>query len=187
MGIVTPLIIKIMEWGGENFYIYMFIFIVIFTFLMLWIVPNFIMPLFNKYEEVEEGELRSKIYSLADRLKFPLQKLFVVDQSQRSTQSNAYFFGFWKNKRIVLFDNLITHLEPEEITAVVAHELGHWSMSHTVVHLIYSFVSIFMTFYVFSFVIHRDDILIDFGFKQHYNTVALLVFMEIYSPVDYIQ
>lgn len=152
---------------------------------MLWLLPNVIMPLFNKYQEIEEGELKDKIYALASKLKFPLKKLFVVDASMRSTQSNAYFFGFGGNKRIVLYDTLMKHMQTDEIVAVVAHELGHWSMNHTILHLIYSFTSIFITFYVFSFVIHRDDILIDFGFSKHYNTVALLVFSEIYSPVNY--
>jgi STE24 endopeptidase len=185
--IVTPLVVKIMEFGGENFYIYMFIFIVIFSLIMLWIVPNFIMPLFNKYEEIEEGELKTKIYALAGKLNFPLKKLFIMDASKRSTQSNAFFFGIGSNKRIVLFDNLKSHLETDEIVAVVAHELGHWSMYHTILQMIYGFASIFLTFYVFSFVIHRDDILIDFGFSKHYNIVSLLVFMEIYSPVEYLQ
>lgn len=187
MAIITPLIVKIMEWGGEHFYIYMFAFIVSLTFIMLWIVPNFLMPLFNKYEDIQDGELKTKIYDLADKLNFPLKKLFIVDQSQRSNQSNAYFFGFGSNKRIVLFDNLLKHLETDEIVSIVAHELGHWSMYHNIVGLVYSFISIFMTFYIFSFVIHRDDILIDFGFTKHYNIAALLVFLEIYSPVDYLQ
>ena len=184
--ILTPLFIKIMEYGGENFYIYLFIFTVIITFALLWLIPNVIMPLFNKYEELEEGELKSKIYELSDRLKFPLKKLFTVDQSKRSNHSNAFFFGFGSNKRIVLFDNLKKHLETDEIVAVVAHELGHWKMNHTVLHLVFSFANIFMIFYIFSFAIHRDDILIDFGFKKHYNIVSLLVFMEIYSPVSYL-
>eukprot|EP00344_Euplotes_crassus_P012657 CAMPEP_0196999184 /NCGR_PEP_ID=MMETSP1380-20130617/4415_1 /TAXON_ID=5936 /ORGANISM="Euplotes crassus, Strain CT5" /LENGTH=332 /DNA_ID=CAMNT_0042416017 /DNA_START=215 /DNA_END=1213 /DNA_ORIENTATION=+ len=187
MAIVIPLIVKIIEWGGEHFYLYLFTFVVIFTFIMMWIVPNFIMPLFNKYEDVEEGDLKKKIYALADKLNFPLKKLFVVDHSQRSNHSNAYFFGFGSNKRIVLFDNLLKHLETDEIVAVVGHELGHWSMYHNLLNMIISFSSLFVTFYVFSFVIERDDILIDFGFTKHYNLVALLVFMEIYSPVDYIQ
>ena len=185
--ILTPLIIKIIEYGGENFYIYLFVFIVILTFVMMWIVPNFIMPLFNKYDEIEEGELKKKIYQLADDLKFPLKKLFVVDESMRSTQSNAYFFGFGSNKRIVLFDNLLKHLETDEIVAVVGHELGHWKLNHTIVNLVYGFASLFITFYVFSFVIHRDDILIDFGFSRHYNIVSLLVFSEVFTPVDYIE
>ena len=71
--ILTPIFVKIMEYGGENFYIYMFIFIVIFTFIMLWVVPNIIMPLFNKYEELEEGDLKTKIYELTSRLNFPLK------------------------------------------------------------------------------------------------------------------
>lgn len=187
IAILIPILVKTIEYGGPNFYIYLFIFIVIFTFIMIWIVPNFIMPLFNNYTELEESELRTKIYELSGKLEFPLKKLFIVDASMRSTQSNAYFFGFGSNKRIVLYDNLKKHLETDEIVAVVAHELGHWKLNHTILHLVYSFTTIFLTFYVFSFVIERDDILIDFGFTRHYNIVSLMVFLEIYSPIQYLE
>ena len=104
---VLAIFIKIMEWGGELFYIYMFIFVVIFVFIMMWIVPNFIMPLFNKYEELPQGELKSAIEKLASDQKFPLKKLYSMDGSKRSAHSNAFLFGFGGNKRIVLFDTLI--------------------------------------------------------------------------------
>ena len=73
---------------------------------MMHIFPNYIQPLFNKFTELPEGELKTKIYALAERLKFPLKKLFIVDESSRSAHSNAYFFGFGKDKRIVLYDTL---------------------------------------------------------------------------------
>jgi hypothetical protein len=86
---------------------------------MITIYPTLIQPLFNKVEPLKEGSLRSKIEALANRVEFPLKKLFVVDGSKRSSHSNAYFYGFFKNKRIVLFDTLIEHANEEEICAVL--------------------------------------------------------------------
>ena len=94
----------------------------------MWVFPNFIQPLFNKFKELEEGDLKNGIINLAKRLEFPLKKIYEMDQSQRSAHSNAYLFGFWKNKRIVLFDTLIKNLENKEIESCLAHELGHLIM-----------------------------------------------------------
>jgi len=106
-GPVIAALVKIMQWGGPNFYIYVFIFLVIVAFLMMWIVPNFIMPLFNKYEDIEDGSLKTKIQDLAKSQEFPLKKLYKMDGSKRSAHSNAFLFGFGSNKRIVIFDTLI--------------------------------------------------------------------------------
>lgn len=94
----------------ELFFVYANVFILVFTLLMSFIFPNFIQPLFNKFEDLEEGTLKKDIYELAGKIHFPLTKIYVMDGSKRSAHSNAYFFGFWKNKRIVLFDTLLKHL-----------------------------------------------------------------------------
>jgi STE24 endopeptidase len=86
---------------------------------MITIYPTVIQPLFNKLTPLEDGELKSQIEALASRINFPLKKLFVIDGSKRSSHSNAYFFGFGKNKRIVLFDTLLDHSTQEEVCAVL--------------------------------------------------------------------
>jgi len=112
---------------------------------MMILYPEIIAPLFDKYSPLPEGELKQKIEELADSLKFPLYKLFIVEGSKRSSHSNAYLYGFYKYKRIVLFDTLIkgyckkddsdvdkdSGCETNEILAVLAHELGHWKHNHT--------------------------------------------------------
>merc|ERR1719210_2759022 len=103
---------------------------------MMWIFPTVIQPLFNKVEELEAGETRSAIEKLAERIDYPLKKLYKIDGSKRSGHSNAYMYGFCSNKRIVLFDTLMEQMNVEEITAVLGHELGHWSHSHTVIMLV---------------------------------------------------
>lgn len=112
--ITMPLIaavIKIVYWGGDFFFIYLWAFVVGFTLFMMIIYPEFIAPLFDKYTPLPEGELRSEIEKLAASIQFPLYKLFVVEGSKRSSHSNAYFYGFFKFKRIVLFDTLLEKSE----------------------------------------------------------------------------
>lgn len=105
-GPFVSLLLYIIKKGGEYFYLYVWAFMFVFSVFMMTIVPVFIMPLFNKYEPLEDGELKRQIFDLAKRLNYPLTKLFVMDGSKRSSHSNAFMFGFGSNKRIVLFDTL---------------------------------------------------------------------------------
>lgn len=89
---------------------------------------------------MKDGDLRKNINKLAESLKFPLTKIYVIDGSKRSNHSNAYFYGFWKNKRIVLFDTLFKHMNDDEILAVMCHELGHWFYNHTYFNLFFGLV-----------------------------------------------
>jgi STE24 endopeptidase len=99
-GPFVALLLQIIKMGGDYFYVYVWAFMFVFSVFMMTIVPVFIMPLFNKYEPLKDGDLKKEIYALADRLKYPLTKLFVMDGSKRSSHSNAFMFGFGNNKRI---------------------------------------------------------------------------------------
>lgn len=127
------LLLKIIKWGGEQFYLYVWAFTFAFSLFMMTVYPVVIMPMFNKYEPLPEGSLKDQIYALAGQLKFPLTKLFVMDGSKRSSHSNAFMFGFFKNKRIVLFDTLMEQVHDEEILAILGHELGKSSFYVTFV------------------------------------------------------
>eukprot|EP01104_Vermistella_antarctica_P002292 TRINITY_DN1251_c0_g1_i1.p1 TRINITY_DN1251_c0_g1~~TRINITY_DN1251_c0_g1_i1.p1 ORF type:complete len:386 (-),score=107.25 TRINITY_DN1251_c0_g1_i1:14-1171(-) len=105
---VFALILHIIAWGGELFYLYVWAFVCLFSIVMVALAPVLIMPLFNTYVPLPEGELRTAIEKLAGRVGFPLTALYVVDGSQRSAHSNAYFYGFPKmGMRIVLYDTLL--------------------------------------------------------------------------------
>merc|ERR1712156_417607 len=108
-------VIRIVYWGGDYFFVYLWAFVVGFTLFMMIIYPEFIAPLFDKYTPLPEGELRTEIEQLAASIEFPLYKLFVVEGSKRSSHSNAYFYGFFKFKRIVLFDTLLEESEREKL------------------------------------------------------------------------
>lgn len=144
MSIITPILLYcylyLVENGGPYFFVYVEIMMIIFIFLMIWIYPNFIAPLFNTFKELEDGELKTNINELAHSINFPLKKIYVMDGSKRTAHSNAYFFGFGSNKRIVLFDTLLNQLSTQEIVAVLGHELGHWKMKHMPKQLFISIV-----------------------------------------------
>ncbi|CAM9212474.1 unnamed protein product [Discosporangium mesarthrocarpum] len=180
--------LHIVEWGGRFFYVYLWVFMLCLTLVMLTVYPVLIMPLFNKYTPLEEGELKTAIEDLAAKVKFPLTKLFVVDGSKRSGHSNAYFYGFFKNKRIVLFDTLIKQATKEEIVAILGHELGHWKMSHTIQGLVISQIYMLISFSAFALASELGEPLrLSFGYSVPASFVTLYLFFAVmWAPVDHV-
>ena len=152
------------------------------------LVPVLIMPLFNKYEPLPDGDLKKRIYDLAGTLNYPLTKLFVMDGSKRSSHSNAFMFGFGKNKRIVLFDTLLDQVEDDEILAILGHELGHWKLGHTLANLVVTQTYMGAAFYSFSLCYTSSGLYRAFGFDDDQSIatiIALLLFFQtIWAPVD---
>lgn len=186
---VAALILKIIKWGGDYFYLYIWAFMFAFSTLMMTLVPVIIMPMFNKYEPLQDGELKTRIYALADQLKYPLTKLFVMDGSKRSSHSNAFMFGFGSNKRIVLFDTLMDQVDDDEILAILGHELGHWALGHTWSNFFITQIYTGAAFYCFSLCYHATDLYAAFGFDDPSRPVPTLArllffFMIIWAPVD---
>lgn len=112
---------------------------VLFNFLILWLFPTVIAPLFNKFTPLDNPEMAERIHQLAKRCGFSLRGLFVMDGSKRSAHGNAYFTGFGKARRIVFFDTLLARLNIDEIEAVLAHELGHFKHKHIIKRMFVSF------------------------------------------------
>ncbi|KAG0746123.1 hypothetical protein G6F57_002971 [Rhizopus arrhizus] len=169
---------------GDKFYFYVWVIVIVFQLFIITIYPTFIQPLFNKLTPMEEGELRSRIEALAARISFPLKKLYVIDGSKRSSHSNAYFYGFGKNKHIVLYDTLIEHSDNDEICAVLAHELGHWKMGHTLKLLVVNQIHLLTIFFLFSLFIHNKQLYDHFGFDTMPTLIGFMLFQFIYSPVE---
>ncbi len=129
----TPLIalvLWLMQSAGSYWWVYVWAVWISFSLLMMWAYPSFIAPLFNKFSPLDNTELRQRIEGLLQRCGFQTDGIFVMDGSRRSGHGNAYFTGLGRNKRIVFFDTLIHALEPDEIEAVLAHELGHFKRKH---------------------------------------------------------
>jgi STE24 endopeptidase len=188
-GPFVALLLQIIKLGGNYFYVYVWAFMFVFSVFMMTIVPVVIMPLFNKYEPLEEGELKRSIFALAGDLKYPLTKLFVMDGSKRSAHSNAFMFGFGNQKRIVLFDTLMTQVSGDEVLAILGHELGHWKLGHTLSNFVITQIYFGTAFYFFSLCYASEDLFAAFGFddpaRPTPTIIALLLFFQtLWAPVD---
>ncbi|MEM1221636.1 MAG: M48 family metallopeptidase [Verrucomicrobiota bacterium] len=132
--------------AGASWWVWGFAVFFLFQLVMVVAYPMFIMPLFNKLEPIEEGELKDRLFALADRTGFLAQTILVLDGSKRSGHSNAFFSGFGKFRRIVLYDTLIDQMNLEELEAVLAHEIGHYKLGHIPKMIILSGLSSFVMF-----------------------------------------
>jgi STE24 endopeptidase len=138
----TPVILAVlwlMGSMGTLWWLYVWLFWCSFNLLILFAYPTWIAPLFNKFTPMEAGETKTRVEALLERCGFRSGGLFVMDGSKRSAHGNAYFTGFGRNKRIVFFDTLLKRLQPEEIEAVLAHELGHFSHHHVFKRIVMMF------------------------------------------------
>lgn len=184
---IVAAIIVIVQKGGPYLAIYLWGFMFILSIVMMTLYPILIAPLFNKFTPLPDGELRERIENLASSLKFPLKKLFVVDGSTRSSHSNAYMYGFFNNKRIVLYDTLIQQCKKEEeVVAVIAHELGHWKLNHTM----YSFIAVqiltFLQFGGYTLVRNSGDLFQSFGFDTQPVLIGLIIFQHTVIPLQHL-
>lgn len=154
-----------------------------FSLLLTYIAPTWLMPLFNKFTPLEDGELKQAIHAMAERCDFSLQEVFVIDGSKRSSKSNAFFTGFGKNKRIALFDTLIEKQTTDELVAVLAHEIGHFKKKHIVQRLL---VGIFTTGVLFFFIglfMKNVQLFAAFGVTETSTWLSLIFFSMLYQPV----
>ncbi|MES2164326.1 MAG: M48 family metallopeptidase [Pseudomonadota bacterium] len=124
--------LTLMEKSGNLWWLYAWLVWSGFQLLMMVLFPTVIAPLFNKFTPLEDQSLKARIEGLMSRVGFASKGLFVMDGSKRSAHGNAYFSGFGANKRIVFFDTLLSRLQPQEIEAVLAHELGHFKLKHII-------------------------------------------------------
>jgi len=129
----VPLLLAVlwlMGRAGEYWWLYAWVVWVAYSLLMMMVYPAFIMPIFNKFTPLAEGELAERVARLLERTGFRSSGLYLMDGSRRSSHGNAFFTGFGAAKRIVLFDTLVDRLRPPEVEAVLAHELGHYKLHH---------------------------------------------------------
>jgi STE24 endopeptidase len=132
--------LALMEKAGALWWLYAWLIWCGFQIFMLGFYQNLIAPLFNKFTPLQDESLRSRIEGLMQRVGFASKGLFVMDGSRRSAHGNAYFSGFGAAKRIVFFDTLLSRLAPNEIEAVLAHELGHFKLNHVIQRIVVMFV-----------------------------------------------
>lgn len=173
------LLFYLWEVAGPSWWIWAWLFYVIFNLALLWIYPTFIAPIFNKFTPLPEGELKKRVDSLLDRIGFENNGLFVMDASKRSAKGNAYMTGFGRNKRIVFFDTLLSKLEPAEVEAVLAHELGHYKLKHIQKNMLVSFTVSFVFFALLAYLAQCAWFYEGLGISyqpENYQASALLLF-----------
>ena len=133
------LVLWLMEAGGNLWWLYAWCALVVYQLFVMWIAPNVIMPLFNKFTPLDDASLKERVSALMDRAGFTAKGFFVMDGSRRSAHSNAFFTGFGSAKRVVFFDTLLKQLNGDEMEAVLAHELGHFKHRHILKMMLTSF------------------------------------------------
>ena len=180
---VLGLIIWLFE-SFENAWLWGWIFLSGFSLLMAYLAPAVILPLFNKFEPLEEGELKSAINDMAETCKFPLTELSVMDGSKRSSKSNAFFTGFGKNKKIALYDTLIANHSISELVAVLAHEIGHFKKKHIMQTLFLGIAQTGVLFFVLGFFIRSEPLSSAFGVNEPSVYCSLLFFTLLFKPIS---
>lgn len=179
-------VLAFFEYAGPQAWLYCWLATTLFTLFVQFIAPTWIMPLFNKFTPLEEGELRTAILNYAKSVNFPLKNLFVMDGSRRSTKSNAFFTGFGKNKRIALFDTLIEKHTVAELVSVLAHEIGHYKKKHILKGMVISIVHMGVMFYLLSLFISHTGLAAAFYMEQVSTYAGLIFFGMLYSPIELI-
>ncbi|HMK13994.1 MAG TPA: M48 family metallopeptidase [Burkholderiales bacterium] len=167
---------------GENWWFYVWLAWVAFNVLVLAIYPTYIAPLFNKFSPMENPELKSRVERLLTRCGFKSQGLFVMDGSKRSNHGNAYFTGFGAAKRIVFFDTLLSRLEPAEIEAVLAHELGHYKLYHVIKRMLLIFAVSLVFLWLLGVLMNELWFYQGLGVTTPSTSMALLLFFMI-TPI----
>ena len=171
---LTPRWFWLIAWGA----------VTLFSLFMQYFYSQLIVPLFNKQTPLPEGELRTAIEAFAARVDFQLDNIFVIDSSKRSSKSNAYFTGFGRRKRVVLYDTLMEQLTTQEIVGVLAHEIGHYKHHHIIRSSLEGFATNLLMFWLFSLFIGSSALAAAAGCEAASFHVNLAVFSLIYTPVS---
>jgi STE24 endopeptidase len=169
--------LTLMERAGQWWWIWAWLLWLAVMFIMTWAYPAFIAPLFNKFSPLQDAVLQSRIEALLTRCGFKSKGVFVVDNSRRSSHGNAYFTGFGNNKRIVFFDTLLERLGHQEVEAVLAHELGHFSLKHVRQRLFLSIATSFVALAALGWLTTQQTFYTALGVPTPSTHAALLLFM----------
>jgi STE24 endopeptidase len=183
-GPLLAAILWFFETSGSAAWLYCWIAAVAFVLVVQFLAPVVIMPLFNKFTPLAEGELKAAITGYATRQRFAIQGIYTMDGSKRSTRANAFFTGFGRFRRIVFFDTLTDKLAASEIVAVLAHEMGHYKLKHIPMMMALSILQMGLLFFILSLFLGNQGLFAAFG-MEHVSVYASLVFFGfLYSPIS---
>jgi STE24 endopeptidase len=168
------------------FWLWAWLLILVFMLFMAFFYSSLIVPLFNKQKLLEDGDLKFRITSFAERAGFCLDKIYTIDGSKRSTKANAYFSGLGRKKRIVLFDTLIKELSTDEIVAVLMHEIGHYRKKHIISGMILSFIQSGILLFILSLFVSQPVLSQALGAPEASFHLGLIAFGVLFSPISII-
>ena len=183
-------VLFLMEAGGQAWWLMAWGLLVAYQLFVMWIAPNFIMPLFNTFQPLDDAQLKARVDALMQRTGFKSDGFFVMDGSRRSAHSNAFFTGLGKQKRVVFFDTLLKQLSPTEMEAVLAHELGHAKLNHIPKSLLRSFLVTLMGLAALGWLSTQTWFYTGLGVQPHLAAsnaaLALLLFMQVVPLLTFI-
>ncbi|PIW51619.1 MAG: peptidase M48 [Zetaproteobacteria bacterium CG12_big_fil_rev_8_21_14_0_65_54_13] len=185
----TPLLwvmLALMQGAGEQWWLYAWMVWGGFMLLMIWAYPTLIAPLFNSFEPLPDGAMKTRIEALLSRCGFHSNGLYVMDGSRRSSHGNAYFTGLGKAKRIVFFDTLIKQLQAEETEAVLAHELGHFHHGHVKRQIVIMLLMSLIGFALLGWVSQQTWFYTGLGMEQASSHAALTLFLLIMPAFTFV-
>jgi STE24 endopeptidase len=185
-GILLAGVLALFQYAGNYAWLYAFGTITLVSIMFGYIAPAWIMPLFNKFTPMPQGEMREAITNYTKSVKFSVSNLFIMDNSKRSAKSNAFFTGFGNNKRIALYDTLINQHTIPEIVAIVGHEVGHYKKKHIIQGLAISILNMLLVFFLLSLFINNPQLFLAFRMYQPSIYSGLLFFGLLYTPLELI-
>ena len=178
-------VIYLMGAAGNAWWLWVWLLWLGFSLLMLWAFPKWIAPLFNRFEPLADEELQQRITNLLTRTGFASNGIFVMDGSKRSGHANAYFTGLGQNKRIVFFDTLLKGMRPQEVEAVLAHELGHFKHRHIVKQIAVRFLLALLVLFALGQIIHFAAVYHGLGVAYPSHAMALLLMMLVLPVLSF--
>ncbi|HWA36957.1 MAG TPA: M48 family metallopeptidase [Burkholderiales bacterium] len=184
----VPLLLALlwlMAQAGPAWWLYAWLVVVAFTVFVQMLVPTVILPLFNKFTPLPDGVLKEKVAALLARTGFQSKGLFVMDGSKRSSHGNAFFAGFGRAKRIVLFDTLVTRLQPAEVEAVLAHELGHYKLRHILKGMALTAAMTFAMLFLLGVLLDKPWFYAGLGVREPGTAAALALLMIVLPEFTY--
>ena len=181
--VMVPLLILILLFP-QSFWIYSWILLSFFMIFLNMFYTSLIVPLFNKLTPIDDGDLKDSLNSYAEKVGFSLSNIFVINGSKRSKKANAFFTGFGKNKKIVLYDTLIKNHTIDELVAVLAHEVGHYKLRHVISNLVISSATTGFMLFLMSKFLFNSEVSYALGGNVSFRHLEILAFFILYTPIS---
>jgi STE24 endopeptidase len=181
---LLAVILWLFDQFGSNAWLYGWIVVSLFSLVMMYLAPTYIMPLFNKFKPLDNDELKTAIDEMSENCQFPLKEVYEIDGSKRSTKSNAFFTGLGKNKKIALFDTLIEKHSVNELVAVLAHEIGHYKKKHIIKNLVVGILQMGALFFLLGLFLNNRGLFNAFRVAETSTYCSLVLFSILFEPIS---